>query len=70
MSIFLSILEFIFSFLAILFTWILVLNIIITVTNPQIVLDENGNSYEKYDKARFWFSIIIALCWAIVIVIP
>lgn len=70
MSIVLGILEFISSFFAIVFTWILVLNIIATITSPQIVLDENGNPIEKNDKARFWFSIIIAFCWAIVIAIP
>lgn len=69
MAIFLGILKFVFSFFAIVFTWVLILNIIIGVTNPQIVLDENGNPVEKNDKARLWFSIIIALCWAIVIAI-
>ena len=70
MSIFLGILEFIFSFFAIAFTWVLILNIIATITNPQIVLDENGAPVEKNDSARFWFALIIALCWAAVIVIP
>jgi hypothetical protein len=70
MSIVLGILEFIFSFFAIVFTWFLILNIINSVTNPQIVLDEKGNAFEKNDKARIWFSIIIAFCWAAVIVIP
>ena len=55
MSIVLGILEFIFSFFAIVFTWFLILNIINSVTNPQIVLDENGNAFEKNDKARIWF---------------
>ena len=69
MSIVLGILKFIFSFFAIVFTWILILNIIIGVTNPQIVLDENGNALEKNDKARLWLSIISAFCWAVVIAI-
>ena len=70
MSIVLGILEFIFSFFAIVFTWFLILNIIISITNPQIVLDDNGNAKEKNDGARLWFAIIIAICWAIVIAIP
>jgi hypothetical protein len=70
MSIFLGILEFIFSFFAIAFTWVLVLNIIAAVANPQIVLDEKGNPIEKNDSARFWFALIISICWAVVIAIP
>ena len=70
MNIFFGILNFIFSFIAIFFTWIMILNIIISITNPQIVLDDNGNAKEKNDGARLWFAIIIAICWAIVIAIP
>jgi len=69
MSIVLGIIEFIFSFIAIFFTWILVINIIVGITNPQIILDENGNAMEKNDKARFYLALIIAMSWAIVITI-
>jgi hypothetical protein len=69
MSIFLTILEFIFSFIAIFFTWILIINIVYSVVNPNIII-ENGQPIEKNNNARLMFSLIIALCWAFVIIIP
>jgi hypothetical protein len=69
MEIFLGILKFLFSTAAIFITWVLILNIISSIINPQIVL-ENGNAIEKNNNARFIFALIIAVCWAIVIVLP
>lgn len=69
MAIFLGILKFLFSAIAIFFTWVLILNIISSVINPQIVV-ENGVTIERNNNARFIFALIISLCWAIVLVIP
>lgn len=69
MGIILTILEFIFSVIAIFFTWILILNIISSVINPQFSI-ENNVVVEKNNNARMWFALIIALSWAFVIIIP
>lgn len=69
MGIILTILEFIFSVIAIFFTWILILNIISSVINPQFSI-ENNVVVEKNNNARMWFALIIAISWAFVIIIP
>lgn len=69
MIIFLKISEFIFSSVAIFMTWILILNIISSIINPQIVI-ENYTPVEKNNNARLLFALIIAICWAFVIIIP
>jgi hypothetical protein len=69
MAIFLGILKFLFSSVAIFLTWVLILNIISSVINPQIILEE-GVAVEKNNNARFLFALIIAICWAFVIVLP
>lgn len=68
-SIFLGFLKFLFSTIAIFMTWVLILNIISSIINPQI-LSENGLSIEKYNNARFIFALIISICWGIVIILP
>lgn len=69
MNILLGIFEFIFSFVAIFLTWVLIISIINSVVNPNIII-ENGLPIEKNNNARLMFALIIALCWAIVIIIP
>ena len=61
--------KFLFSVIAIFFTWILILNIISSIINPQIII-ENGMATEKNNNARYIFVIIISICWAFVIIIP
>jgi hypothetical protein len=34
---------------------------------PEIVTDEQGKPYEKHDGSRFWFALIMAIAWAVVI---
>ena len=62
-------LEFLFSTIAIFFTWILVQNIIGSVINPQFDM-KDGKLVEKNNNARLWFALIIAISWAFVIIIP
>ena len=69
MGFILGFLEFICSSIAIFLTWILIMNIISSVINPQIIV-ENGIAIEKNNNARFWFALIIAILWAVVIIIP
>lgn len=69
MSIILGLFKFIFSVLAIFFTWILIMNIVSSIINPQIVIEE-GKVIEKNNNARIWFAIIVAISWAFVIIIP
>lgn len=69
MTIFLKILEFISSSVAIFFTWVLIMNIISAIINPQITM-KNGVTIESNNNARLMFALIIAICWAIVIIIP
>lgn len=69
MGVFLGILKFIFSGCGVFFTWVLILNIISSVINPQIVI-ENDQPVEKNNNARFMFALIIAICWAFVIALP
>ena len=64
-----KLLEFIFSTVAIFFSWVLVMSIISSVINPQIIIEEN-KAIEKNNNARLIYSLIIAICWALVIVIP
>ena len=64
-----SILKFICAVIAIFLTWILILNIISSAINPQIII-ENGLPVEKNNNARLMFALIIAICWAFVIVLP
>ena len=45
MVVFLNIFEFLFSTIAIFFTWILIMNIITSTINPQIIV-EDGNIVE------------------------
>lgn len=69
MGILLTIIELLCSCVAIFLTWILIFNTIGAIINPQIVI-ENGQAIEKNNNARYMFALIIAVCWAIVIVIP
>ena len=69
MVVFLNFFEFLFSTIAIFFTWILIMNIITSTINPQIIV-EDGNIVEKNNNARIWFAFIIAISWAFVIIIP
>jgi hypothetical protein len=64
-----KLLEFIFSTVAIFFSWVLVMSIISSVINPQIIIEEN-KAIEKNNNARLIYALIIAICWALVIVIP
>ena len=64
-----SILKFICAVIAFFLTWILILNIISSAINPQIII-ENGLPVEKNNNARLMFALIIAICWAFVIVLP
>lgn len=68
MTLLLSILKFIFTFLGVFTTWILILNTVVSVINPKIVI-ENGQAVEKDDKARFIIALINAISWAIVIIV-
>lgn len=65
----LGLLKFLCSSVAIFLTWVLISNIISSVINPQFVV-ENGETIEKNNNARYMLALIIAVCWAIVIVIP
>lgn len=69
MLIFLGILKFLFSAVGLFLTWVLILNIISSIVNPQIIV-ENGVPSEKNNNARFIFALIISICWAIVIALP
>jgi hypothetical protein len=69
MSIVLGIIEFLCSVIAIFVTWILIINIISSVINPQIVI-KDGVAIEENYNSRLLFALIIAISWGIVIVIP
>ena len=68
MSIFLGIIEFLASIVAIFFSWVLVILLINMVVNPQINV-KDGKVVEKYSNARLMYALIIAIAWAIVIII-
>lgn len=68
-AILLGLLKFLCSTVAIFITWILIMNIISSVINPQIVI-ENNEPIEKNNNARLLMALIIAICWGIVIILP
>lgn len=68
MSVFLGILEFIFSVIAIFFTWILILNIISSIMNTNVLY--NGEKIiDKDNNARLLLALIISISWSIVMII-
>lgn len=69
MNIILKIIEFLCSSVAVFLTWVLIMNIISSIINPKITI-ENGAPVEQNNNARLMFALIIAICWAIIIIIP
>lgn len=69
MIIFLSILKFIAAFIAVFVSFLLIIQIISSVINPQFdVID--GKVIDKNNNSRLIFALIASIAWALVITLP
>lgn len=64
-----GILKFIFAFIGLFATAMLILSIISSIVNPQISV-EGSEIKEKGLNARYMMAIIMSVAWALVIALP
>ena len=69
MAILISILKFIFAFIGLSSSLLLVSLIISSIINPQIELDKDGHAVDKNRNARLWLGLITSFFWALLIAI-
>jgi hypothetical protein len=69
MALFLGILKFIAAFIAVFVSFLLIIQIISSVINPQFdVID--GKVIDKNNNSRLIFALIASIAWALVITLP
>ncbi len=62
-----TLIKFIAVIVAVFTTCLFTISCIMLAIAPEIVTDEQGKPYEKHDGSRFWFALIMAIAWAVVI---
>ena len=62
-----GILKFLFGAVGMFSTYLLAFNVIKSVINPQIGLNEKGEAIDKTANSRYFLSLISSICWALVI---